>query len=109
MKIEFVKTKSKFNELKKDRAITFVVDQPEDTEAAVNWVLSLTEFKTEEITGYISEGYYLNLYCRCNVFYEDATLLSFMLSDLKQPEKIIENVESGHGRLFDDVLVEFSD
>lgn len=109
MKIEFVKTKSKFNELKKDRAITWVVKQPEDTESVINWILSLTEFKTDEITGYISEGYYLNIYCRCNAFFDDATFLSFMLSDLKQPEKVIENIEASHGAFFDDVLVEFSD
>ena len=107
MKIEFVKTRNQFETLKKDHAITWLVQQPEDAQAAEKWILSRTKFKTDEITGYITDGYRMNILCRCNVFYDDSAFLSFMLSDMEDPESILSDAGEVGGIPYDELIVEF--
>ena len=107
MKIEIVNTKEQFDKMYNDSALTWEGLSEDSIEDAKNWILGFTEFNTDEVTAYVTKGREMNEFYGLtgdNAYPDDLTIVSFMLSDMKNPEKLcIPRFEVG-GRWFDDIV-----
>ena len=107
MLIEKVTTKEQLDRLYNDSALTWEGLSEDSIEDAKNWILSLTGFKTDEVTAYVTKGREMNEFYGLtgdNAYPDDLTIVSFMLSDMENPEKLfIPRFEVG-GRWFDDIV-----
>ena len=107
MKIERVTEKEQADMLYNDSALTWEGLSEDSIEDAKNWILEFTEFKTEEITGYVTKGEKMNEFYALtgdNAYPDDLTIVSFMLSDMKDPMKLAVARFHVGGRWFDDIV-----
>lgn len=107
MLIKKVETKDQADQLYNDSALTWEGLSEDSIEDAKNWILEFTNFKTEEITVYVTKGEKMNEFYALtgdNAYPDDLTIVSFMLSDMKDPMKLaIARFHVG-GRWFDDIV-----